>query len=502
MFSSPFTLSDLDLSPLKGLVKVTKLEEMSSQEMLSVGDSEEVRAPECGDVGMTSESSNSERMEEGVGGGEIVGVKGEGILVTVLEVGGRNEGHYDCEVDIVSKEKACSAPREHWMPMYAHYLAAGLRFPILELLVGLLLDYSIGLTQLAPNAMRGGSRKDKRWYYFTPRVSNKDSRSLFKVGPSSIKRWKEKFFFVDDTEWERRDAEVELLSSWRAKKANQNKYSLNEDEEEEVGKLVRERGDLVNIMYLTSSYCIEAAELYRVAILKKPRKKSKTSTKEASERGVGKELVPGTSVGVEEVLLRPKMKRKRKFVPRPPLIEFDPELKEFEVEGAEVRAPGKGKGLVPFLSFQSSLFDIKNATRARRVINATFPEMDKRQAKEKVLRYIRVTCFGGERNKKDERSCGRAEEECLAAGAQWDGGAYQQLRQLQKKVKTKYPKVDITKITFGEQEEGVEKNNETVEEKEAEVEGAKVEVHPIPSDEEQLPLPTNQEPPQPPLPIN
>ncbi|GKV04528.1 hypothetical protein SLEP1_g16681 [Rubroshorea leprosula] len=59
-------------------------------------------------------------------------------------------------------ERACSAPRDHWMPIYLHYLIAGLRFPIPELLVELLLDYSIGITQLTPNAMRAviGGRRD------------------------------------------------------------------------------------------------------------------------------------------------------------------------------------------------------------------------------------------------------------------------------------------------------------------------------------------------------
>ncbi|GKV26366.1 hypothetical protein SLEP1_g35688 [Rubroshorea leprosula] len=65
-----------------------------------------------------------------------------------------------------------------------------------------------------------------------------------------------------------------------------------------------------------------------------------------------------------------------------------------------------------------------------------------------------------------------------------------------RKAKAECPKVDITKITFGEQEEGVEENGETVEEEEAEVEGVgveenqpphPVEVHSIPSDEEQPP---------------
>ncbi|GKV34078.1 hypothetical protein SLEP1_g42499 [Rubroshorea leprosula] len=76
---------------------------MSSEETLSIGDSEEVRALEYGDVGMTSESSDLERTKEGVGGSEIVGVEGEGIPITILEVRGRNEGCYDYKADIVSE---------------------------------------------------------------------------------------------------------------------------------------------------------------------------------------------------------------------------------------------------------------------------------------------------------------------------------------------------------------------------------------------------------------
>ncbi|GLT36827.1 hypothetical protein SLA2020_111800 [Shorea laevis] len=188
-------------------------------------------------------------------------------------------------------KRAYSTPRDHWMPMYVHYLAAGLRFPLPELLVGLLLDYTIGITQLTPNAIRmiigfivycrargvgvptvsmfkhfflikSKGKSERGWYYFDPRTSNKGNRSLFIAGLSSIKGWKEKFFFVDDTEWSRRDAEVEYLSTWKSKKAKQNDYKLNEDEVEEVGKLVREEGDLIDILYLTSSKAIDAAELY------------------------------------------------------------------------------------------------------------------------------------------------------------------------------------------------------------------------------------------------
>ncbi|GKV10422.1 hypothetical protein SLEP1_g21787 [Rubroshorea leprosula] len=591
---------------------------MSSEETMSVGGSEEVRALEYGDVSMTSELSDSERTEEGVGrDADIVGE----VKQYESELGTRDSLGYLVESYEISsrvlirpagvEERVCFAPRDHWMPVYAHYLAVRLMSPIPELLVGLLLDYSIGLTQLVPNAMRGGSRKDKGWYYFTPRVANRESRSLFTAGPSSIKGWKEKFFFVNDTEWERGDAEVELLSSWKAKRANQNKFSLNEDEEEEVGKLVREGGKLANIMYFTNAKCIEAAELYGpsalseaemdkflnvaggVAIPKKQRKKSNTSTKEVGEGGAGKEVVPSTSAGVEEVVPRLELKRKgseevgalqRKkrvveeevrgsevlqFVPRPPPIELDPELRESEAEGAEVRAPGKGKGLVPPLSFQSSLFKAKNMTGLRRFINATFPEVNKRHARDKALRYLWGIggkahfgeCELGEWSSpgiygesKGALPLAKAEKEVkmmkeavmelkknvqllvhngmeehisnFVSSSSFDDivnfyrlpTAILVFTDCRKKVKAEYPEVDITKITFGEQENGVEEKFVAVEEEKAEVEdtevgagveGAEVdesqpplqvEIHPVPSDDEQPPLSAEQQPTQPPPP--
>ncbi|GKU89613.1 hypothetical protein SLEP1_g3734 [Rubroshorea leprosula] len=228
------------------------------------------------------------------------------------------------------EERACSAPRDHWMPIYSHYLIAGLRFPIPELLVG---------------------------------------RS------------------------------------------------------EEVGE---EEGDLLNILDLTSAQCIEAAELYGpsalseakmdqflnttggVAIPKKPRKKSKTSTKQVDKGRIGTEVVPAASAETEEEV--PQLKRKGweerrglqkkkkmveeeergnevpQFVPQPPLVELNPELRQLE-EGAEVRAPSKGKGPVPPLGPQSNLFEAKNMTGARWFINSTFPEVDRRNAWDEALRY-------------------------------------------------------------------------------------------------------------------
>ncbi|GKU90198.1 hypothetical protein SLEP1_g4225 [Rubroshorea leprosula] len=228
-------------------------------------------------------------------------------------------------------------------------------------------------------------------------------------------------------EWERGDTEVRELASWKAKRANQNKFSLNEDEEEQVGRLVRKGGgDLLNIVDFTSAQCIEVAELYGpsalseaemdkflntvggVAIPKKPRKKSKTSTKQVDEGRAGKEVVPTTSAKAEEEV--PQLKRKGweerralqkkkkvveegergsevpQFVPQPLPVELDLELRQLE-EGVEVQAPGKGKGPVPPLTFQSGLFEAKNMTGARRFINTTFSKVDKRNARDEALRY-------------------------------------------------------------------------------------------------------------------
>ncbi|GKV34829.1 hypothetical protein SLEP1_g43171 [Rubroshorea leprosula] len=528
-----------------------------------------------------------------VGGNEMVGVEGDSVPITVVEVEGKGDRGYEIDVDIVEEvkqyrselrtkdslghlvenyeissrvlvrptgveERACSAPRDHWMPVYAHYLIARLRFPIPELLVGLLLDYGIGLTQLVPNAMRGGSRKDKG--------------------------------------------------------------CLNEDEEEEVGKLVRKGGDLLNIMDLTSAQCIEVAELYGpsalseaemdqflntaggVVIPKKPRKKSKTSTKQVDEGRAGKEVVPTASAETEEEL----------------------------EEGAEVRAPGKGKGPVPPMAFQSSLFKAKNMTGARWFINTTFPEVDKRNARDEALRYcgasvvkhvlesaswvnglaqefmdsvkerslLQRQCDQLQKEKEElEKKNKELQEELNEREAQAKEialmkDAFVELKEnvqmlvhngmkehisnfissssfdnivnlyrlptaiiaftdCRKKVKAEYPEVDITKITFGEQEKGVEEDGESMsanfrpqlklrwehdadgravfppqfdfefvaveeegaeveeDEVEAGVEGAevdesqpvpKVEIHPVPSNDEQPPLPDEQQPTQPPLP--
>ncbi|GKV04798.1 hypothetical protein SLEP1_g16906 [Rubroshorea leprosula] len=661
----------------------------SEVEPLDYGSMDSESSPSLSSSEETVEGVRGDEMVE-VGGdegvevreNEVVGVGGDNIPITVVEVEGRGVGGYDVNAEIVEEvkqyrselrtrdslghlvenyeissrvlvrpagveERACSAPRDHWMPVYSHYLYAGLKFPIPELLVG-------------------GSRRDKGWYYFTPRVDKKESRILFTSGPSSIKGWKEKFFFVDDAEWGKGDAEVRALASWKAKRANQNRFNLNGDEEEEVRKLVRKRGEELNIMDLTSAACIEAAELYGPsalseadmdqflstaggkAIPKKPRKKSRTSTKQVDEGRTEKEkeVVPLASVGTEE---------------EPPPVELDLELRRLE-EGAEVRAPGKGKGPVSPAVSQSSLFEAKNVMGARWFINSTFLEVDKRNAREEALRYggasvvkhvlesaslvngltqefkesvkervlLQRQCDQLRKEKEDlekknkdlqesldevvptvkqleqersslsiklgfeesKRKISESEREAQAQELKLTKEAFLELKgnvqtlvhngmkehisnfissssfdnivnlyrlptaiiaftDCRKKVKDAYPEVDVTKVTFDEQEEGVEEDGESmsadfrpqiklrweddangravfppqfdfefvaVEDEGAEVEGdemearveeaevgesqpaPEVEIHPVPSDDEQPPLPDEQQPRQPPLP--
>ncbi|GKV29296.1 hypothetical protein SLEP1_g38235 [Rubroshorea leprosula] len=452
-------------------------------------------------------------------------------------------------------------------------------------------------------------------------------------------------------------------------------------------------------MDLTSAACIEAAELYGPsalseaqmdqflntaggkAIPKKPRMKSRTSTKQVDEGRVGKEVVPLASAETEEEV--PALKRKGweerralqkkqkvveeegngvpEFVPQPPPVELDPELRQLE-GGAEVRAPGKGKGPVTPVVPQSNLFEAKNIMGARWFINSTFPEVDKCSAREEALRYggasvvkhalesaswvnglaqefresikdralLQRQCDQLQKEKEElekknkelqeslnevvpamkqleqersslstklvfeesKRRISESEREAQAQEIKLMTEAFKELKgntqklvhngmkehisnfissssfdsivnlyrlpiaiiaftDCRKKMKAAYPEVDVTKVTFGEQEERVEEDGESmsadfrpqiklrweddadglavfppqfdfefvaVEEEGAEVEGdeveagvegagvddgqpiPEVEIHPVPSDDEQPPLPDEQQPRQPPLP--
>ncbi|GKV49879.1 hypothetical protein SLEP1_g56603 [Rubroshorea leprosula] len=410
---------------------------MSSDEARSVVGSEVVPL-EYG--GMDSETSPSPTSSERTVGDRmeqtVIEEEEDEIPSNILEAGNGVDGCYDPDLEVVAEvrgyvselgsrdslralvgncnlphhvllrpagvnERACLAPRDHWMPIYLHYLIAGLR-------------------------------GERGWYHFGPQSSSKGNRNLFSPGPSSIKGWKENFFFVDDPEWSRRDAEVEQLSAWKAKKTKQNNYKLNEDEVEEVEKLVREDGDVVDILHLTSAQAIEAAKLYGPSSLseaemeefttaagglripKKPRKKSKTSTAAEKEVTWGGRLssvsAPAVEVqprpelamgGSEEVSeeMAPLQRKKRRvaelgtevveFVPQPSPPEVAPE--HGERGEVEVRGLDGGRERTPPHIYQKSLFEATNRTGAKHFLNATLPEVDRVRAKDEAVSHAGYT---------------------------------------------------------------------------------------------------------------
>ncbi|GKV38866.1 hypothetical protein SLEP1_g46726 [Rubroshorea leprosula] len=206
-----------------------------------------------------------------------------------------------------------------------------------------------------------------------------------------------------------RDAEVEQLSAWKAKKTKQNNYKLNEDEVEEVKKLVREEGDVVDILYLTSQEAIDAAELYGPSSLgeaemdefvgaagglyipKKPRKKSKTST--AAEKGV-------TEGGRQSSISAQAME----VQPRPELTmggseDVSEEMAPLQRKKRRVAELGtRGDEVVEFVSLPSPP-EINSEERergevetgAKHFLNATLPEVDRVQAKNEVVSHAGYT---------------------------------------------------------------------------------------------------------------
>ncbi|GKV06376.1 hypothetical protein SLEP1_g18277 [Rubroshorea leprosula] len=412
---------------------------MSSKETLSVGGSE-------GEQGLSLTSGNeveSSRNERS--GGVRGGVVEVGIPSNILEVDLDRAKFYNEEEEVVEevvgyesmwrrrsdlthlvehyaipghvllrpageRERACSAPRDHWMPVYGHYLTAGLRFLVPELLVALLLEYGLGLTQLVPNAVRlilgflvycrtrgviptvnifkyfflikRGSKKERGWFYFTPRVAGGGGRNLFSAGPSSIKGWKDKFFFMDDTKWEKSEVEVTELSRWKRKRSNPNQYSLSLGEQEEVERLERRGGDVMDIMHFCSPAMLEAAEVYGPSSMTGGRKMVAPSEKRSKapaaplvrervptsrfrpDGSARDEVGPSLDLGKKRAEEATAQKRRRveevpqpqtdaliEFVPRPSPVQIDPSLRE---------------------------------TAAKRFIRSTFPEVDLNRARHEV----------------------------------------------------------------------------------------------------------------------
>ncbi|GKV52947.1 hypothetical protein SLEP1_g59497 [Rubroshorea leprosula] len=369
---------------------------MSSQETLSVGGSEGEQGLSLSS-GSEVESSRSER--SGGVGGEVVEVVGyESMWRRRSDLSHLVEqyaipGHVLLRL-ARKRERACSVPRDHWMPVYGHYLIAGLRFPVLELLVALLLEYGLGLTQLVPNA--GGNNGERGWFYFTPRVAGGGGRNLFHVGLSSIKGWKDKFFFVDDTKWEKSEVGVTELSRWKRKKSNPNQYSLSSGEQEEVERLERRGGDVMDIMHFSSSAMLEAAEVYGPSSMtgeEMNRLMSKRKTVALLEKrstapaapSVGEKVLGGTSRSRPEGSARaeePQTDALIKFVPRPPPVQMDPSLRKVGVVGH-----GKRKES-PISRQKSSFYESTSKTTAKRFIRSNFPEVDLNRAQHQTVNLI------------------------------------------------------------------------------------------------------------------
>ncbi|GKV15411.1 hypothetical protein SLEP1_g26204 [Rubroshorea leprosula] len=332
---------------------------MSSEETLSVGGSEEVRALEYGDMG----------------------VKWEIELIDVMIL-----GQTLCLRPVGVKERACSIPQDHWMLVYAHYLAVGL--------------------------------------------------------------------------------------------------SLNSDEEEEVEKLVKKGGEILDIMYLTSSDVIDVAELYGpnslsevemdkflgavggMAIPKKPRKKQRLVrllSEEMDPAQKKKKKVAKEEVRGDEVV---------EFVPRPPPVELDLVLRKIGVTT---------HGKVDRCRVREEVLIYGGSS----VVKHALKLLVHNGMEEHIANFFNSSSFDNIVN------LYRLSTAILAFT---DYG---------KKVKVEYLKVDVMKITFEEQEEEVEENSE-MEEGEVEAEGTEVEesqppliveTHPVPFKEVQPPLPIDQQPP-------
>ncbi|GKV31654.1 hypothetical protein SLEP1_g40326 [Rubroshorea leprosula] len=360
--------------------------------------------------------------------------------------------------------------------------------------------------------IKAGGRGEKGWYYFGPWSSSKGNRSLFSAGPSSIKGWKEKFFFVDDTEWSRRDAEVEQLSAWKAKKTKQNNYKLNEDEVEEVEKLVREDGDVVDILYLTSLKVIEAAELYGPSSLsevemdefvnvagglhipKRPRKKSKTST--AAEKGVA-ERGRLSSTSARAVEVQPRLELVMGGSEDHFLNSTLPEVDRMQAKDEVVSHVGYTvvRHALESASWTNALAQeyvesVRDRANLQRQCEQLQKEKDELQNTKLVLeerkrkiceekleaqdKYIDNMRKGAVELKKNVNLLvHNGMEEHI--GNFLNSSTFENILKLyrlpivivvftdcRKKVKAQYPEVDVTTVTFGEQEEGVEEDGESL----------------------------------------
>ncbi|GKV39514.1 hypothetical protein SLEP1_g47272 [Rubroshorea leprosula] len=292
-----------------------------------------------------------------------------------------------------SRERACSAPGDHWMPLYSHYLAAGLRFPLPDLLVWLLLEYGLGLTQLTPNAMR---LVVAFAVYSRSRGVSFPTASVFKyfyvlnAGSGKEKGWwKDKFFFADDTEWDKTDAEVEHLSRWKAKGLNLNEYSLTPGELEDVLEL--ERGGKDEQVFGRSWWGWNSKEGKRE---ERRGQEAGGGGFTASNRSGNLAITQPGHVGGEVTVAeeRPIVAKRRRLERQEAMEEVEevpePMTSPLHLEGtssasaAEFAAVLREKGYIRAQT--TSFYDSEMRSTAKRFINTYFPVVDRQRAKDEV----------------------------------------------------------------------------------------------------------------------
>ncbi|GKV20174.1 hypothetical protein SLEP1_g30333 [Rubroshorea leprosula] len=275
-----------------------------------------------------------------------------------------------------SRERACSAPGNHWMPLYSHYLAAGLRFPLPDLLVWLLLEYGLGLTQLTPNAVR---------------------------------------LVVAFAAYSRSRGH---LSRWKAKGLNLNEYSLTSGELEDVGELERGGVGLLDVMEYTSQRMLDATEIYGpssqrgeemnkvldaaggAGIPKKGRGKRGEVRRRGEEVSLPQVEVenlaitqPGHVGGEVTVAEGGPIVAKRRRLERLEAVEEVEEVREpvtstLRLEGTssasavEFATALREQGNI--LAQTTSFYDSGMRSTAKRFINTYFPEVDRQRAKDEV----------------------------------------------------------------------------------------------------------------------
>ncbi|GKV11549.1 hypothetical protein SLEP1_g22797 [Rubroshorea leprosula] len=297
-------------------------------------------------------------------------------------------------------------------------------------------------------------------------------------------------------------------------------------------------------------------------IPKKPRKKSTTSA--VANRGVPeRERLPSTSAWAMEVQPRPEPVMggsEDVSEETAPLQRKKRRVAELESKGDEVV-----EERTPPHAYQKSLFEATNMTGAKHFLNATLPDVDRMQAKNEVLSHAGYTVVRHalesaswtnalavlstklsleERKRKICEEKLEAQDKYIESlkkgvvelkknvellvhngmeghiGNFLNSSTFEGILKLyqlptailaftdcRKKVKAQYPEVDVTTVTFGEQEEGVEEDGESLcadfrpqitlrWEPMAEVQPP--EVHPVSSDEvQQLAPPEVEVPPQP-----